>query len=112
MTQHVHNATDTLDPHSARLVASGPDGEIWVEQWRPGDLVRRVLGEAVKLLVLDGGFSEAETAFGPQSWLRLPKGETLAAQDGPNGCTVWIAKGAVIGNARSATTRAAIAIDT
>jgi anti-sigma factor ChrR (cupin superfamily) len=47
----------------------------------------------VEILVLEGGFSDGNETFEPQSWLRLPRGKKLRAHSGANGCKVWIKTG-------------------
>jgi len=91
MKSCLQDRVDGIDRGSnARLLALDSHDEIWLEQWVPGSLVRRSITRELRLLVLDGAFRETETTFGPQSWLRLLEGETLLAEAGPEGCTVWI----------------------
>ncbi|MEM6940810.1 MAG: cupin domain-containing protein [Pseudomonadota bacterium] len=47
----------------------------------------------IELLVLSGRVSEGEDTLDQGGWLRLPKGQKLAAKAGINGATVWIKTG-------------------
>lgn len=64
-----------------------------IERWSPGLSVERPLPGGAELLVLDGGFTEANEAFAVHSWLRLPAGATLAASAGAQGCRLWLKAG-------------------
>ncbi|HWA60169.1 MAG TPA: cupin domain-containing protein, partial [Caulobacteraceae bacterium] len=67
--------------------------DVRLERWAPGTEV--ALGDpgGVELFVLAGAFTEAGQAFEPQSWLRLPPGETATARAGPAGCRLWVKSG-------------------
>lgn len=47
----------------------------------------------IELLVLEGTFEERGERFEPQSWLRLPAGETLQGIAGKDGARVWLKSG-------------------
>ena len=44
----------------------------------------------LELLVLSGGLRIGADQFEPQSWLRLPAGESLDAEIGSGGARVWL----------------------
>jgi anti-sigma factor ChrR (cupin superfamily) len=64
-----------------------------LERWAPGAHVRAAEAGGMELLVLDGGFSEGDEVFAPQSWLRLPCRATLHGVAGVGGCLVWVKVG-------------------
>ena len=60
------------------------------ERWDPGTGVSLALPEGGELLVLDGSLTESGEELVKGSWLRLPVGQTLAAQAGPDGARIWM----------------------
>ena len=64
-----------------------------LERWQPNGEIELAVPGGIEVLVLEGGFSEGGESFEPQSWLRLPRGATLRARAGTNGCRVWIKGG-------------------
>jgi hypothetical protein len=64
-----------------------------LERWAPHAEIVLPAPAGLELLVLDGGFSEEEESFEPQSWLRLPTGATLRARVCAGGCRVWVKTG-------------------
>lgn len=68
------------------------DGREYVrlEAWAPDAEIRLPAPGGLEVLVLDGAFTQAGETFVPQSWLRLPVGDALAAKAGPDGARVWI----------------------
>ncbi len=64
-----------------------------LERWAPGAAIRLGLPGGGEFLVLEGGFTERDESFAPQSWLRLPCGDRLAAIAGPQGCWLWVKSG-------------------
>jgi len=64
--------------------------EVCLEKWQAGAKVGLVADKGLEILVLEGGFSEAQEEFSPQSWLRLPMGSSSTALVGPSGARVWI----------------------
>ena len=67
--------------------------QVCVEQWAAGAEVQLDSPGGLEALVLDGGFTESNEAFGVHSWLRLPKGSASKAVAGPDGAKVWIKRG-------------------
>ena len=67
--------------------------DVRLERWAAGADVSLDAPDGMEVLVLDGGFREADEAFAPQSWLRLPKGARSSAVAGPGGARVWIKRG-------------------
>jgi quercetin dioxygenase-like cupin family protein len=77
-----------------RLTLHREPGEtVLAERWAPDTRVTLDAPEGMELLVLTGGFTEANEAFSAQSWLRLPPGTVTQAETGPDGATVWIKSG-------------------
>jgi len=78
----------------AKPLFQGGREDVRIERWAPGASVTlRHLPDGIELLVLDGSFTEGGESFTGQSWLRLPKGGTLDAVAGPEGCRVWVKAG-------------------
>jgi ChrR Cupin-like domain len=69
------------------------DEDVRLERWAPGASVLLALPGGAEVLVLEGGFEERGEHFEPQSWLRLPAGDSLQAKADPGGCRVWIKTG-------------------
>lgn len=67
--------------------------EVRLERWAPGTRIGADLPGGAEFLVIAGGFTEGGETFGPQGWLRLPKGARLDAVAGPGGATVWVKTG-------------------
>jgi anti-sigma factor ChrR (cupin superfamily) len=67
--------------------------DVRLERWAPGAEI--TLGDlnGIEVIVLDGGFSTGGEAFEPQSWLRLPPGETITVKAALNGGKVWVKSG-------------------
>ena len=72
---------------------AGPGEEVRLERWAPGAEIELDVPGGLELFVLEGAFSEAGEAFGPQSWLRLPPGSRLHARAGGDGARVWAKAG-------------------
>ena len=64
-----------------------------LERWSADTQIFLPATGGVETLVLDGGFSDGNENFEPQSWLRLPADAMLRARSGANGCKVWIKTG-------------------
>ena len=64
--------------------------DVALERWAAGAKVELDATDGLEILVLDGGFSEADEAFRKDSWLRLPRGSRSVAQAGPDGARIWI----------------------
>jgi hypothetical protein len=64
-----------------------------LERWAPDTEVDLAVPHGIELLVLEGGFSEDDERFEPESWLRLPPGARLRATAGVNGCRLWAKSG-------------------
>ncbi|MEM6290558.1 MAG: cupin domain-containing protein [Myxococcota bacterium] len=63
--------------------------DVAFERWSAEQPVVRDAGRGLELFVLEGSFTMGSETFGPQSWLRLPPGDTLEARAGASGATVW-----------------------
>lgn len=63
---------------------------VGLERWAPNAEIVLQAAAGLELLVLDGGFSDGDESFEPQSWLRLPSGATARATAGASGCRVWV----------------------
>jgi len=64
-----------------------------LERWAPHAKVDAAMPGGCEILVLEGGFTEGDETFLPQSWLRLPKAARLQAEAGPAGCRLWLKTG-------------------
>jgi quercetin dioxygenase-like cupin family protein len=64
-----------------------------LERWSADAQIFLPASGGIEILVLEGGFSDGNEIFEPQSWLRLPADSTLTARSGANGCKVWIKAG-------------------
>lgn len=64
--------------------------DVVMERWAPGAEVALNARGGIEMLVVEGGFASGGDNFEPQSWMRLPKGETGLARTGPRGALVWI----------------------
>lgn len=74
----------------SRLMLHRDEKEVvCVEKWAAGAEVDLEAPGGLEALVLEGGFTENDEAFAPQSWLRLPKGSGSKTVAGPDGAKVW-----------------------
>lgn len=64
--------------------------DVRLELWEAGADIELEVPFGIEVFVLDGSFVENNETFQPQSWLRLPCGDTLRATAGMDGCKVWI----------------------
>ena len=66
----------------------------WLERWAPSAPVppRLVLG-GLEMLVLHGGFRDAEGEYRQYDWLRLPEGGAFSPVPGSEGCTLLLKSG-------------------
>jgi len=64
--------------------------DVRMEIWDAGATIELDVPYGIELFVVDGSFVENSETFQPQSWLRLPCGDTLRATAGKDGCKVWI----------------------
>jgi hypothetical protein len=67
--------------------------EVRLERWAPGALITLDLSRGGEFFVLAGEFHDGGEYFEPQSWLRIPVGQTLHATAGRDGCKVWVKTG-------------------
>ena len=67
--------------------------KVLLETWDAGTMVNLSAPNGMEILVLGGGFQEADEEFAAQSWLRLPKNSQSTARTGPSGAKVWIKRG-------------------
>jgi anti-sigma factor ChrR (cupin superfamily) len=67
--------------------------EVRLERWAASSTIDLDLKAGGEFLVLEGSFNERGETFELQSWLRLPAGDRLNANVGPNGCKLWIKTG-------------------
>jgi anti-sigma factor ChrR (cupin superfamily) len=67
--------------------------DVQLERWAPNAEITLDASSGSEVLVLDGSFSTGGEVFEPQSWLRLPCGETITITAGPNGSKVWVKSG-------------------
>jgi anti-sigma factor ChrR (cupin superfamily) len=64
-----------------------------LERWSADAQIFLPATGGIEILVLEGGFSDANENFEPQCWLRLPADAMLTARSGANGCKAWIKTG-------------------
>lgn len=67
-----------------------PLEDVTMERWDAGATVTVDAPDGAELLVVEGGFEMDGESFAPQSWLRLPKGDTVTVRTGDAGTKVWI----------------------
>ena len=67
--------------------------DVRLERWAPGAKITLGDPSGIEVIVLDGGFSTGGEVFEPQSWLRLPPGETITVKAALNGTKVWVKSG-------------------
>ena len=73
----------------APLYADGAE-DVAMERWEAGAKVPLDAPGGLEVLVIEGGFAEGDEEFGPQSWLRMPKGTATRAIAGPQGAHIWV----------------------
>lgn len=64
--------------------------DVRIEYWAPGAAISYLPEGGIELLCLDGSFIETGVEFIAHSWLRLPPGQALDAQAGPDGARLWV----------------------
>lgn len=67
--------------------------QVRLEHWQPGTSVCLQADGGLELLVLAGEASFDEESLTPQSWLRLPIGDSATLVAGAQGCRVWVKSG-------------------
>jgi hypothetical protein len=67
--------------------------DVRIEQWDAGARVALDLPGGFEALVLEGSFEQGGETFARHSWLRLPKGSSLAAVAGAAGARLWVKTG-------------------
>lgn len=67
--------------------------DVRLERWAAGARIALAAPGGAEMLVLGGDFEEHGERFEPQSWLRLPEGDTLRLTAGPGGCEAWVKTG-------------------
>ena len=78
-----------------RLIPLFHDGreDVRIEQWQADASVVLDVPGGFEALVLAGSFEEGGETFTQHSWLRLPRGSSLAAVAGAAGARLWIKTG-------------------
>ena len=78
-----------------RLIPLFNDGweDVRIEEWRADAGVPLDVPGGFEALVLEGSFEEGGETFTQHSWLRLPRGSSLAAVAGAAGARLWIKTG-------------------
>jgi anti-sigma factor ChrR (cupin superfamily) len=84
--------TDRTDIQSTVLFQDERE-TVSLERWAPGSNIDMRNPAGVEILVLDGSFNQAGVELNQHAWLRLPIGESLVAQTGETGATVWVKNG-------------------
>ena len=67
--------------------------EVRLEHWEAGSTVRLDTQGGAELLVLEGGFTEADDTLERLSWLRVPIDGPFEATVGNRGARVWVKTG-------------------
>ena len=67
--------------------------DVRLERWAPRADITLGDPNGIEVIVLDGGFSTGGEVFEPQSWLRLPPGETITVKAAPSRSKVWVKSG-------------------
>jgi quercetin dioxygenase-like cupin family protein len=63
---------------------------VQLEQWEPDSQVHVTYTDGAEVLVLAGDFSDSGDRLDAMSWIRLPRGGSLAATAGHQGARVWV----------------------
>lgn len=74
---------------SSLVLFEGAGERVILEDWQPGAKVDLTNANGLELLVISGSFVNRADTLERWSWLRLPPGEPLHAQAGPEGARVW-----------------------
>ncbi len=74
---------------SSLLLFEGSEERVMVEDWQAGAEVVLANTAGLELLVLSGNVTHDGGILQRWSWLRLPAGDPLRAQMGPEGARVW-----------------------
>ena len=64
--------------------------DVVMETWEAGATVSIISTSGAEVLVVSGGFDLDGEAFSTQSWLRVPKGDSVSVTAGTDGAKVWI----------------------
>ncbi|MEM7211945.1 MAG: cupin domain-containing protein [Pseudomonadota bacterium] len=64
--------------------------DVVMEVWEAGAIVPIAATSGAEVLVVSGGFDLDGEAFSTQSWLRVPKGDSVSVKVGVEGAKVWI----------------------
>lgn len=64
-----------------------------LEQWQARAEIKLYTVDGVEILVLEGSFEQGGDVLKPQSWLRLPDGNTATVKTGADGAKVWVKSG-------------------
>lgn len=75
---------------SARVLFEDAAERVWIEDWIPDAQIEVGNEAGLEFLVTDGAVEINGETCRPQSWGRLPAGQTLAALTGPQGAQIWI----------------------
>lgn len=83
---------------------TGEEGQLYaaphesaaIECWTAGAMLDLPNPNGLELLVLAGGFASQGDTLARWSWLRLPAGERLTGQAGPDGARVWVRRGPLL----------------
>lgn len=86
-----------LDPASPNVVVTplfaDAREQVRLATFAPGARMTFAADGGAELLVLDGTATESGDLLGPQSWVRVPDGGSVALTAGGNGAKVWIKTG-------------------
>lgn len=64
-----------------------------LEQWEAGATVTLDTSGGAELLILDGGFTQANETVDKLSWLRIPMNSVFQATAGISGARIWVKTG-------------------
>jgi quercetin dioxygenase-like cupin family protein len=82
-------ATPRTGVASSTVLFEGSGERVVLEDWQAGADVELPNLEGLELLVVDGSLVEGRDTLARWSWLRLPAGQNLKAEVGPDGARVW-----------------------
>lgn len=75
---------------TSRVLFDDTHEEVRLDAWAAHAPLHLPNPHGLELLVLSGGFTQDGEHFARWSWLRLPAGQALHAQCGPQGASLWL----------------------
>jgi quercetin dioxygenase-like cupin family protein len=75
---------------AARLLFEDQAERVVLETWTPGAVLTIPNDRGLEFVVLFGAVKVQDRLLAPQGWGRLPAGQQLTAEAGPEGAQVWL----------------------